>query len=217
MSHDDPFAIHAPNTEHVAVVGEARIDVVPDLVELTFEVKRIDETMADAKADVDERSGKVIALARRLGIETRDINATELRCAPYREYRNREILPKGYSADRTIMLRLRDLTRFNELTNELVHIPIDLIEKIDRQLADPVLANKRALEEAIQDAKTRAAHLAEQFGVKLGRVYSLRALPKVERFHIGGAAARAREEDATFEPGTIEVESRVSVCYYLER
>jgi uncharacterized protein YggE len=115
------------------------------------------------------------------------------------------------------MLRLRDLTRFNELTNELVHIPIDLIEKIDRQLADPVLANKRALEEAIQDAKTRAAHLAEQFGVKLGRVYSLRALPKVERFHIGGAAARAREEDATFEPGTIEVESRVSVCYYLER
>jgi uncharacterized protein YggE len=34
MSYDDPFAIHAPNTEHVAVVGEAMIDVVPDLVEI---------------------------------------------------------------------------------------------------------------------------------------------------------------------------------------
>lgn len=217
MSYDDPFASHAPNTEHVAVVGEGKIDAVPDLVEITFEVKKVEETIAAAKTNVDERSGHVIALARRIGISTPDINATELLCAPYREYRNRDILPKGYSAQRTIMLRLRDLTKFNELTNELVRIPIDQIEKVDRQLADPAAANRRALDVAIKDARDRAEHLAAQFGVKLGRVYSLRALPRVERFHIGAAAARASEEDATFEPGTIEVESRVSVCYYLDR
>lgn len=152
-----------------------------------------------------------------LGIDSRDINATELHCAPNRELRNREFLQKGYSAERSIVLRLRDLSRFNELMNELVRVPIDLIQKIDRQLADPAMANRNALDEAIKDAKVRAEHLAGQFGVKLGRVYSLRTVPKSERFFMGGAAARAREEDATFEPGTIEVASQVSVCYYLER
>jgi len=218
MSYDDPFATTAPNTEHVAVVGEGKIEVAPDLVEITFEIKRIEETIAEAKLNVDDRSGKVIELARRLGIETRDINASELRCSPYREYGGRgEILPRGYTAERTIMLRLRDLSRFNELTNGLVQIPVDAIEKVDRQVGDPVKANRDALDEAIRDAQMRAEHLASKFGVKLGRVYSLRALPKFERFHIGGAASRARNEDATFEPGTIEIESRVSVCYYIER
>ena len=217
MSYDDSRATHVPNTEHVAVLGEGKIDVIPDLVEIRFEVKKIAETIADAKTNVDERSGRIITLARRLGIETRDINATELRCAPHREFRNGEFLPKGYNAERSIMLRLRDLSRFNELTSELVLVPIDRIEKIDRQLADPAMANRQALDEAIKDAKARAEHLADQFGVKLGRIYSLHAVPKSERFFVGGAAARAREEDATFEPGTIEIESRVSVCYYLER
>ena len=78
----------------------------------------------------------------------------------------------------------------------------------------PLRTKKNA---AIADAKNRAAHLAARFDAVLGRVYSLQSMPKPESFHIGGAASMASESEATFEPGLIEFEAKVAVCYYLER
>jgi hypothetical protein len=41
------------------------------------------------------------------------------------------------------------------------------------------------------------------------------ALSKEESFYIGGAASRASEEDASFEPRTIEIEGRIEVTFDL--
>lgn len=207
----------APNTEHLTVIGEAKLEFVPSIVEIGVAISRIDETAAQAKANVDARASRVISLARDAGIVTSEIRASDLSISPHREYRNGEYHHKGFAVELRVDLKLRDLGRFNTLIGKLVEIPVDRIVKIDRKLQDESAAHQAALSAAIEDAKGKAETIARQFGVRLGGVFSVLALPKVEQFHIGGAAARAREEDATFEPGTLEVEGQIEVTFYLAK
>ncbi len=92
---------------------------------------------------------------------------------------------------------------------------MDRIVSIKTKLEDETAARHSALAKAIEDAKGKAATIAQQFGVQLGGVYSVVVLPKEESFHIGGAASRASEADASFEPGTIEIEGSIEVTFYL--
>lgn len=207
----------APSAEHVTVVGEATLEFEPDLVEVSVVIQRTDETAALAKANVDARCTAVIALARALEIESRDIRATELTLAPHREYRDGEHHPAGHSADRSITLKLRNLASFNKLITQLVEVPVDRIERIKTRLADRSLAEQTCLTQAIDDAKQKAASIARQFNARLGRVYSVVAMPKEESYHMGGAASRATYEDASFEPGLIAVEARIEATFFLDR
>ncbi len=207
----------APNTEHLTVVGEAKLQFIPDVVDISVSLNRTEETAALAKHNIDSRAGMIITLAKEIGIETRDIRATDLAIAPHREYRNGEYHHKGFSAELQIDLKLRSISEFNRLVSRLVDVPIDRIVAIKTKLDNESAANQAALADAIDDAKGRAEAIAQRLGVKLGRVFSATALPKEDRFYIGGAATRARQEDATFEPGTIEVEGRIEVTFYLDK
>ena len=206
-----------PNTEHLTVQGEAELHLPPGTVEVSATVSRVEETAAQAKANVDARSAAIITLARELGIANDDIRATELTVAPHREYRNHEYVHQGYEASRQVELTLRDLKNFNALLAQVVEVPVDRITGLDTKLSDEAGARQQALARAVEDAKAKARVLAQQFEVKLGPVFSIHALPKEERFYIGGAAARASTEDASFSPGMIKVEARVNVTFYLEK
>ena len=207
----------APHTEHLTVVGEAKLDFVPDRVELGVSLTRIADTAALAKADIDARAARVLAIARELGLETRDLRASELVISPHREYRNGEYRHEGYSAQREIQLMLRDIAAFNPLLSRLVEVPVDKVTGIKTRLNDPASAQQAALAGAIEDAKGKAAAIARQFGVGLGQVFSINAIPHERDFYIGGAAARVSEEDASFEPGMIEVEAKIEVTFHLNK
>ena len=207
----------APNTEHLTVVGEAKIDFVPTVVEVSVSISKTEETASLAKANVDERSARVIALAKEFGVAAAEIRASDLSISPRREYRNGEYHHVGYAADLQVDIKLHEIKRFPKLLGKLVDVPVDRIVSIKAKLEDESAANQAALVKAIEDAKGKAAIIARQFGAHLGSVYSVVALPKEESFYIGGAASRASEEDASFEPGTIEVEGRIEVTFYLAK
>lgn len=112
-------------------------------------------------------------------------------------------------------IKLREIKRFSRLLGQLVDVPVNQIVRIKTLLQDESAANQEALARAIEDARAKATRIAQLLGVQLGNVFSAIALPKEERIYIGGTASRASQEDATFEPGTIDVEGRIEVTYYL--
>lgn len=207
-----------PNTEHLAVIGEATFQVQPDIAEIRVALRCVLESQVTAKTNVDTRSANIITLARSLGLESADIRASQLTLTPNREFRNGETHNKGYAAERLITLTLRNLAQFNQLVGGLVAIPIDRIVGINTKVTDVAGANQAALKLAVDDAKNRAKFLADQFGVRLGDVFSIRAVPKEERFP-GAEMARGggSSGDAAFEPGMIDIKSHVEVTYYLEK
>jgi uncharacterized protein YggE len=98
-----------PRADHISVIGDAAIDVVPDLVAISFSIERVGESMAMAKSDVDERCAKVIKLARETGIDQIDVTASQLSLGPHREYRNNEWQDRGFKAQRSVTIRLREI------------------------------------------------------------------------------------------------------------
>ncbi len=206
----------APHTEHLTVVGQARLDFVPDMVELGVSLIRIADTAALAKADIDARAARVLAIARDLGLETRDLRASELMIAPHREYRDGEYHHEGYSAQREIQLMLRDIAAFNPLLSRLLEVPIDKVTGIKTRLGDPASAQQAALAGAIEDAKGKATAIASQFGVGLGHVFSINATPHDSDHDFDPVPARLSEEEAGFEPGMIEVEAKIEVTFHLD-
>jgi uncharacterized protein YggE len=188
---------------------------VPTVVEVNVSISRTEETASLAKANVDQRAARVITLAKEFGVAATEIRASDLSVSPRREYRNDEYQHIGYSADLQVDIRLREIKSFPKLLGMLIDVPVDRILSITPKLEDESAANQAALATAIEDAKGKAATIAQQFGVQLGNVYSIVALPKEEHFYIGGAASRASQEDACFEPGTIAVEGRIEVTFYL--
>jgi uncharacterized protein YggE len=207
----------APGGEHITVVGEGRIEVATEVVEVSLAVQHTAETPAAAKAHVDERCTRIIEIARALDIDPQDVRASELALSPHREYRDDQYRAAGYSANRRVQIKMRRLGHFNTLLDRLVDVPVDRIERISTSLADPATAEQACLTRAIDDAKQKAASIARQFNVRLGRVYSVAALPRDDDHWMRAGSGLGTAGDAAFEPGLIAIEARIEATFHLDR
>ncbi|ARU57236.1 SIMPL superfamily protein [Oleiphilus messinensis] len=215
MSRDQNKSI--PSTEHIVVNGSSTVDIEPDLAEINVSIKKIDDVMAEAKSNVDQRSSNLINYLKEIGVDSKDLNSSELRIVPNREYRNGEYIEKGHEVDRDITIKLRDLSKYNEVMEKLVNVPIDRVQKIKMEISEKDEASDYAIREAVENAKRKAKLVSELMNVKLGPIYSISNAWGGEQISIGGAASRANYSDASFEPGTIEINGSVELVYYIDK
>lgn len=212
-----------PTSPYIQVSGHGELQVPPDMayVEMTLQA-----TMADAKAaraKVEARTAEVIALARKLGIADKDIEAPAVTVMP--EYGNehgpmnsdRQVIV-GQRVSREVRLTLRDLGRYGELVDGLFRVGVT-------DLGDPVLdrSDRRAQEQkaralAVADARDRAAGLAQSAGVTLGAVYSIAEQGGSFGPRPMMAMAAAKSPAAPeYLDGRIEISADVTVYYLINK
>lgn len=203
-----------PQTEHLTVIGTGTVEIVPDMLEFSVSLQHDNSLASQAKEHVDRRAAKVIATARELGLADADIVAAELICQPHYPHHNKP--QDGYSAHRTINLRLRDVSVFGLLSDRLLAVPVDRLERVRRRVTDMTVANRQAMQAAVVDARAQADCLAEQFGVVLGQVHAIRPVPARDReWHVGGVAVDSLTGES-YENGVVTIESRWEVTFYLD-
>jgi len=208
------LSVGAPHAEHLTVIGVGSIEVVPDTLEFSISLRHVNALASQAKEHVDQRAAQVLAAARELGLADADIVAAEVICQPY--YPRHDKPKDGYSAHRTINLRLRDVSVFGPLSDRLLAVPVERLERVRRRVTDMTVAHRQAMQAAVADARGQANCLAEQFGVVLGQVYAIRPVPARDReWHIGGGAVDSLTGES-YESGVVSVESRLEVTFYLE-
>jgi uncharacterized protein YggE len=226
----DPF----PKAPHVYVEGSAEIRVEPDTLELSLVIEATDPQIAAAKARVDERSRKLIAACREIGIKEGDITSMNLQIGPAYGYAGHERKFLGTRVYRPIEVILRDLDSYPELIKAIVSAQIGEITSatLTSSKADKTLDQAQQL--ALSDARARAERLATASGQELGAAYSIsefnqranqRYLLSPAR-EIGGEARRrvsdvqalgSASDSEPFEPGTIVATATVYVIYLLEK
>src|SRR5690242_9125199 len=117
-----------PNSPYIQVSGHGDLQVAPDMAYVSLSLEK---TALDAKAareDVEARAARVIALARKLKIADKDIDAPSVTAYP--EYQwvvekgamgdSRRVQKlTGYHVSRGITLTLRDLDHYGELVDGL--------------------------------------------------------------------------------------------------
>ena len=218
------FADGLPDQPYIAVSGHGELHVAPDIAYISISLQKTAPDAKTARADVEARTAKVLAAARKAGIADKDIDAPSISIQPAYEWDRKQ--PDGASVQklvgqqvtRTVMLTLRELDKYGELADGLVQSGVSSVYGVGFDRSDRAALEQKARALAVADAYERAAGLAQSAGVNLGPVYSITEQG-------GGFAPRpmaAMAVEATSGPsapeylsGRIEISAEVSVLYLI--
>jgi uncharacterized protein YggE len=168
---DDPQP--AAEAGSVTVSGEAEVRIMPDEVVLRLGVESSDKDLPTAKQQNDQIVAKVLALAKQYAIPPEHVQTDYLNIEPrYNDgYTQREFV--GYFVHKTIVITLRDLTKFEDLLSDLLESGVNYVHSIDFRTTDLRKYRDEARELALQAAREKAGAMAAALDQKLGEPRSI--------------------------------------------
>lgn len=197
----------------IAVQGSGVVEVVPDIADIAIGVDTEDAMPAGAIDANSAAMSRVVADAKRAGVEDRDIQTSVLQLNPYsRDDRGKEII--RYRAVNTVRVRVRDVARLGGVLRDLVTSGANRIQGVRFSTANPMPHLDQARRQAVADAKRRAELLAEAAGTRLGPIAEI-----VETtWNDPGVVteARAMRQAVPIEPGQLALRATVQIKWRLE-
>ncbi|MEO8273933.1 MAG: SIMPL domain-containing protein [Chloroflexota bacterium] len=204
----------------ITVSGVGRVGVEPDLADLRLGVTFTSLTVRQARAANATAMGRVIDALKGLGIESRDIQTTNLSLNAVYDYSSNTDAPRltGYTLSNTVAVTIRDIGNVGEAIDGALEAGATSLESIAFRVEDSSAAEKLAREAAVADAQARAAVLAAAAGVSITGVAAItesgQPIP-VPLFHKEMAMMAARDAATPVETGTNEVAVSVVVTYLI--
>jgi len=169
-----------PGARHrfITVEGLGEVARTPDMATLSAGVVTDAPTAAEALAKNNAAMQQLLALAKELGIEDRDVQTANLSVTPqYPPYNAQGAQGRpqivGYQVSNQVSLRVRDLARLGQVLDGLVQRGANQLYGVTFTLADPNPAAAEARDAAVADARAKAERLARAAGVTLGPVLSI--------------------------------------------
>ncbi len=213
----------------ITVSGTGEFFAVPDTATFSFSVERDGKTQKEASDSGATVINTIIdALKKDYGMsDTKDLKTTNLSISPKYEYAapcygykcpvsNPKI--SGYTFSQSVTVKVKDLDNAGEITAKLAEWGASNVYGPDFTLADEDEANGKARQDAIVDAKVKAATLAKQLGVRLGDIQSFSenggAYPMMYRTESTMKAGMAMDSVAPQMPtGENKYSSNVTIVY----
>ena len=196
-----------PNQPYIYVQGRAEIEKPADIVILRFNLVARDADQAKANREVQTNAAKILALFDSRKIAAKDVIAEDLRSEP--QYENDENdSPKrgkliGYSVTRPFAVKVRDVTTFAKLANEIIAIGGVEFSRIDTGLSKEKEMQEEAWEKAIANARERAEKTLKTMGMKIDSVFAVSpsSFPEIQREIFGSGYNEHRVMAAETGPG----------------
>lgn len=215
---------NASNT--ITVEGDSEVFAAPDIATISFSATSTKKELSDAQAEVEKNSSAAISAVKGLGIDAKDIQTTYYNAYPQYDYKCGQFgcggsngTLTGYQVTQTTTVKIRDLDKVNDVLAVAGAAKVSDISgpNFDIEKKDELQAEAR--EEAIKEAKEKAKVLADQLGVRLGKIVSF------NEGGYGGPIMYAKTEMAmaqdsragnpapTIETGQNRIYSSVSIVY----
>lgn len=173
-------------TNTITVSGDAEVFVKPDIATISFSVLGKGTTPALAQEKVNVAMAKITDYLEKAGINDKDIKTTNFSSSPTYQYPDTKACAAGYpcypyEGERTISsyevqqwteVKIRKIDEANKILGGLGELGATNISGISFTVDDEEGYQEDARKEAIAEAKERAERLADDLGVRLGRVVS---------------------------------------------
>lgn len=208
----------------IAVTGTGSFEREADWLRVHFAVVSQDHAdVADARADVEAASKRVVQALLKLGVGEDDIHSKDFR-VDLREHYNRQDCPEKPKpfVSRDIEVLVREIDRYQKVLDALVNNGVNRISQVSAELSNQKALEKQALLEAMKDAKEQAKFLVEGLGAKLGQVHSIgdrqtHRRSYVEEVRVAGMRqSEAKEDPYDFKPQPVEVNASIYVEFEIE-
>mgnify|MGYP005855015107 CR=1 FL=1 len=165
----------------IAVTGEGRVNIPPDMAIVTMTVNREAPTAREAVSANSAAMEKVMSALQELGIETRDLQTAGFSIQPQytrpprQSSQSGEATRKltGYVVRNSLTVRVRAIDTVGEVLDRSVAVGVNEGGSISFTNEDPSAALEKARIRAVEDAIKKAQTLAGAAGVRLGDVLEI--------------------------------------------
>jgi uncharacterized protein YggE len=194
----------------ITVTGTGTITSVPDEATFTVGVQTQGSTARDALASNSAQMRRVIGAVRSAGVSKNDIQTQDVSVSANYSDGNQI---DGYSASNSVLVTIRDLTRAGKVLDAASNAGANQVYGPSLSRSDQDALEKKALRDAVGEARTKAEALAKAAGVSLGGVTA------ITEGSSGGAEPyyatdlRMAKADAPIEPGTQDIQASVTITF----
>lgn len=225
----------------ITVTGTAEVMATPDEVVFSLDVTKTDKDLQIAKRANDEIVAKVLELTRRFSVAPQDVKtdaiSVEGKYESVRDPKKKvydedgdEIGTKifrGYEVSKTVTVRLKDISRFEEFFSEALKTGITEVNSVRFETSKLRENKDTARDLAMKAAREKAVSLTASIGQTVGKAlritegsianqsYSANYSNSTVSANIISTGGNFSESVATFAPGAIKVEAQVTVSFLL--
>lgn len=202
----------------LSVTGSGSVQAAPDMVTITIGVTTVAPTARAALDANNAQSSKVFAFLQSAGVESRDMQSTNLSVQPqYRNYRPNEARQPeiiGYMVNNNLRVAVRKLGSFGQVLDGVVTAGANNVNGIRFDISEREALTRQATANAVRDAIGQAENIAKAAGIKLGPIQTI---------NLSGGfrppqpyLARAESAAVPVAAGELSIGASVSVVFAIE-
>ena len=217
-----------PATDTITVQGDGQATLPPDVARISFTVDNISVTVAEAQDATTKQANAALEFVKKQGVDDKDVKTLSYNISPQYSYPNPcqpgAICPDyyrapkitGYQVSETIQVTMRDLTKVGEMLGGLGKLEVQNVNGPAFALDDSTAGYSAARYDAIKKAKEQAKILADQLGVRLGKVVNFSESSggypyPMMAYGLGGASEKSAVPDVPVGENTYN--ASVSITY----
>ena len=206
----------------ISVSGQGIVYVTPDIVNLQLGIQAQAATVADAQSQAATAMNNVLAALASNGVAKADIQTQNYSIQQTTRYDNvtQQNVATGYQVINYVNVKVRDVTKAGVILDAVTAAGGDLtrVNNIQFYLNDPTSANNQARDQAMTDAKSTAAQLASDAGVKLGNPISISEseVSPITKMYASDLAVPSASGSTTISSGELEISVAVQVTYAIQ-
>ncbi len=219
----------SPYMNTITVEGTGEATAVPDIASIGFSVTETAVTVAEAQTKATTKTDAALAFLKGAGIEDKDVKTTGYNVYPqyesvapcyYGDCGVRNPLIIGYQVTQSVEVKVRDTAKAGGVLQGLGNVGVQNIYGPNFTVDDEDAARNEAREKAIAEAREKAKTLANQLGVRLGKVVSFYennyGYPVYDSYGGKGGAMEAAQSAPSLPTGENETTVSVSITYEIK-
>lgn len=204
----------------LGVTGTGRVYLTPDIATISIGVRTDHESASEAVSDNNAQIQQVVTALKDLGVDEKDIQTSNFSIYPQQQYDDQgNVTSTIYVVENTVMVTIRDLDMLGDVLDAAVANGANSIYGIQFDVEDKTAALTEARQKAVEDAKVKAAELAEAADVVLGEIQKISestVYPGPIFDARGGGAEQAVASAVPISPGQLTITSDVNVVFAIE-
>lgn len=232
----------------ITVTGTAEVYAVPDIVIFSLKATNLDKDLLTAKRQNDETVGKVLELTKKYSIMPQDVKTDFISVDKKYEYvrdKNNKLFDEdgdevgrkvfsGYQISKTIIIKLKDITKFEEFFSDVLRSGITEIKNVKFETSKLRELKDEARELAMKAAQEKATAMAGAIGQSIGKATSINEGNRNSNYTISetridsnisrevidslppGTSFGELLSGEAFSPGAIKIETTVTVSFLLK-
>ncbi len=206
----------------IVVSGEGKATGKPDIAQIMLGVSKLSDTVEQARNDAASSLDAMIKSATANGVAKDDIQTQQFNISPEYDYNNGRQALKGFRVTNVVSIKLRDINKTSKVVDDAVSAGGDnaQVQGISFTIAKPEDLQRKARENAVADAKTKAQTLAGATGVSVGDPIAISETnaPGPILYNKGALAdnVQAAAPSTPIEPGTLDVTVSVNVTWSIK-